>query len=115
MIFAPFTGVDKHDRCVTFASCLLSQESIADYSWAFGHLVKAMGRNPVLIITDQCPAMRVAVPAIFSDANGLVPSKHRLCMWHIMEKFPVKVFILFIYLFSFVIYFLFMWLFLFLL
>ncbi|XP_074336801.1 protein FAR1-RELATED SEQUENCE 5-like [Apium graveolens] len=90
LIFAPFTGVDKHDRCVTFASCLLSHESVADYSWAFGHLVKAMRRNHVLIITDQCPAMKVSVRDIFSDVNGLVRSKHRLCMWHIMEKFPVK-------------------------
>ncbi|XP_074324148.1 protein FAR1-RELATED SEQUENCE 5-like [Apium graveolens] len=43
MIFAPFTGVDKHYRCVTFAACLLSHESIVDYSWAFDHLAKAMG------------------------------------------------------------------------
>ncbi|XP_074356702.1 uncharacterized protein LOC141696459 [Apium graveolens] len=80
LIFAPFTGVDKHDICVTFASCLLSHESVADYSWAFGHLVKAMGRNHVLIITDQCPAMKVSVRDIFSNVNGLVLSKHRLCM-----------------------------------
>ncbi|KAK1395915.1 hypothetical protein POM88_005778 [Heracleum sosnowskyi] len=59
-------------------------------NWAFGHLVKAMGRNPVVIVTDQCDAMKVAVPAVFSDLNGLITSRHRLCMWHIMEKFPVK-------------------------
>ncbi|KAK1386236.1 hypothetical protein POM88_023971 [Heracleum sosnowskyi] len=90
MIFAPFTGVDKHDKCVTFAACLLSQESIADYTWAFDHFVKSMGRNPVVIITDQCPAMKIAVPASFSAKNGLIASKHRLCMWHIIQKFPVK-------------------------
>ncbi|XP_074361300.1 protein FAR1-RELATED SEQUENCE 5-like, partial [Apium graveolens] len=90
LFFAPFTGVDKNDRCVIFASFLLSHESVADYSWAFGHLVKAMGRNPILIITDQCPAMKVFVRDVFSDVNGLVLSKHRLCLWHIMEKFPVK-------------------------
>lgn len=66
MIFAPFTGVDKHDKCVTFAACLLSHENVSDYSWAFGHLVKVMGRNPVVIITDQCPAMKVAIPLSFS-------------------------------------------------
>lgn len=90
MIFAPFTGVDKHDKCVTFAAYLLSQESIEHFTWDFDHFVKAMGRNPVVIITDQCPAMKVAVPASFSTKNGLIASKHRLCMWHIMEKFPVK-------------------------
>ncbi|KAK1376404.1 hypothetical protein POM88_032597 [Heracleum sosnowskyi] len=49
-----------------------------------------MGRNPVVIITDQCAAMKVAVPASFSAKNGLIASKHRLCMWHIIQKFPVK-------------------------
>ncbi|XP_074323430.1 protein FAR1-RELATED SEQUENCE 2-like [Apium graveolens] len=90
LILAPFTGVDKHDRCVTFASCLLSHESVADYSWDFGHQVKAWGRNHVLIIIDQFPAITVFVRDVFSDVNGHVRSKHRLCMWHIMEKFPVK-------------------------
>nr|XP_017221750.1 PREDICTED: protein FAR1-RELATED SEQUENCE 5-like [Daucus carota subsp. sativus] len=49
-----------------------------------------MGRNPVVIIIDQCPAMKIAVPTSFNSSNGLVSSKHRLCMWHIMEKFPDK-------------------------
>nr|XP_017228025.1 PREDICTED: protein FAR1-RELATED SEQUENCE 5-like [Daucus carota subsp. sativus] len=59
MIFAPFTGVDKHDRCVTFAACLLSKEDVAHYNWAFKQFVKAMGRNLVIFITDQCPAMKL--------------------------------------------------------
>ncbi|XP_074377582.1 protein FAR1-RELATED SEQUENCE 5-like [Apium graveolens] len=72
MIFSPFTGVDKHDKCVTFAVCLLSHENIEDYTWAFDHFVKAMGRNPVVILTDQYPAMKVAVHNSFSDKNGLI-------------------------------------------
>ncbi|KAK1401978.1 hypothetical protein POM88_001583 [Heracleum sosnowskyi] len=90
MIFAPFTGVDKHDKCVTFAACLLSQESVTDYSWTFSHFVKAMGQNPVVIVTDQCAAMKVAIRDTFVAVNDLVASKHRLCMWHIMDKFPMK-------------------------
>ncbi|XP_074351485.1 protein FAR1-RELATED SEQUENCE 5-like [Apium graveolens] len=90
LIFAPFTGVEKHDRCVTFASCLLAHESAADYSWAFGHLVKAMELNLILIITNQCPSMKVSICDVFSDVNGLVRSKNHLCMWHIMENFSVK-------------------------
>lgn len=78
MIFAPFTGVDRYDRCVTFTACLISKEDITHYSWAFDHLVKAVGRNPVLIVTDQCSAIKVAVSASFSLTNGLVVSKHRL-------------------------------------
>ncbi|XP_074356118.1 protein FAR1-RELATED SEQUENCE 5-like [Apium graveolens] len=90
MIFAPFTGVDKHDKCVTFSACLFSHENIEDYTWACDHFVKAMGRNPVVILTDQCPAVKVTVHNSFSDKNGLIASKHRLCMWHIMQKFRIK-------------------------
>ncbi|XP_074363817.1 protein FAR1-RELATED SEQUENCE 5-like [Apium graveolens] len=90
MIFAPFTGIDKHDKCVTFVAFLLSHENIEDYTWAFDHFIKAMGRNPVFILTDQCPAMKDDVHNSFSDKNGLIASKHRLCMWHIMQKFSIK-------------------------
>ncbi|XP_074356122.1 protein FAR1-RELATED SEQUENCE 3-like [Apium graveolens] len=72
MIFAPFTGVEKHDKCVTFAAFLLSHENIEDYTWAFDHFVKAMGRNLVIILTDQCPSMKVTVHNSFSDKNGLI-------------------------------------------
>ncbi|XP_074375332.1 protein FAR1-RELATED SEQUENCE 5-like [Apium graveolens] len=90
MIFAPFTVLDKHDKCVTFAACLLSHENIVDYTWASNHFVKAMGRNPVVILTDRCPSMKVAVHNSFPDKNGLIASKHRLCMWQIMQKIPIK-------------------------
>ncbi|KAK1404777.1 hypothetical protein POM88_004382 [Heracleum sosnowskyi] len=84
MVFCPFTGVDKHDRCVTFGFALLSKEDIPHFKWAFDHFLLAMGRNPVCIVTDQCPAMKQAIPMSFPA------TKHRLCMWHIMEKFPAK-------------------------
>ncbi|KAI3729016.1 hypothetical protein L6452_17662 [Arctium lappa] len=37
------------------------------------------------LINDQCAAMRQAIPSVFTE------SKHRLCMWHIMNKVPGKV------------------------
>ncbi|XP_074347306.1 uncharacterized protein LOC141686151 [Apium graveolens] len=90
MIFAPFTGVDKHDRCVTFAACLLAKEDISHYTWAFDHFLKTMKRNPVLMVTGQCPTMRATVPEVFTATNEYPATKHHLCMWHIMQKFPVK-------------------------
>ncbi|XP_074337245.1 protein FAR1-RELATED SEQUENCE 5-like [Apium graveolens] len=90
MIFAPFTGVDKHDRCVTFAGCLLSHEDIPSFTWAFEHFLKAISRNPVLMVTDQCPAMEVAIHNVFKATDVFPATKQRLCMWYIMEKFPVK-------------------------
>lgn len=49
-----------------------------------------MGRRPVVIVTDQCPAMKQAIPLSFPATDIFPATKHRLCMWHIMEKFPLK-------------------------
>ncbi|KAK1398645.1 hypothetical protein POM88_008508 [Heracleum sosnowskyi] len=90
MVFCPFIGVDKHDKCVTFGFALLSKEDIPHFQWAFNHFRKAMGRNPVVIVTDQCPAMKQAIPISFAATDDFPATRHRLCMWHIMEKFPMK-------------------------
>ncbi|KAK1359719.1 hypothetical protein POM88_044193 [Heracleum sosnowskyi] len=49
-----------------------------------------MGRNPVCIVTDQCAAMKQAIPNYFKETDDFPASRHRLCMWHITEKFPMK-------------------------
>lgn len=85
MVFVPFTGVDNHKKCVTFGAGLLAKEDISSYCWVFNAFLKCMGREPLCIITDQCPAMKQAIPSVFKN------TKHRLCMWHIMNKFPTKV------------------------
>ncbi|KAK1382115.1 hypothetical protein POM88_019850 [Heracleum sosnowskyi] len=90
MVFCPFTGIDKHEKCVTFGFALLSKEDIPHFKWAFDQFLKAMGRNPVCIITDQCPAMKQAIPMSFHATEEFPATKHRLCMWHIMEKFRAK-------------------------
>ena len=64
MIFAPFTRVDEYDKCVSFTACLLCQESFFHYSWAFNHFVKATGKNPVIVVIDQCPAMKITYPSM---------------------------------------------------
>ncbi|KAK1353767.1 hypothetical protein POM88_052132 [Heracleum sosnowskyi] len=88
--FSPFTGVDKHNKCVTFASTLLSKEDVTHFTWAFEALLEAMGKNPVCIVTDQCAAMKQAIPNCFKATDDFPASRHRLCMWHITEKFPTK-------------------------
>ncbi|KAG8372855.1 hypothetical protein BUALT_Bualt12G0110400 [Buddleja alternifolia] len=42
------------------------------------------GRAPHAIITDQCKAMQIAIAQVFPRA------RHRLCLWHIMQKVPQK-------------------------
>lgn len=85
MIFGPFTGVDNHHSCVTFASCLIAKEDIPSFEWVFTTFLKAMdGKEPTSLITDQDPAMKVAIENVFKE------SKHRYCMWHIMRKMTDK-------------------------
>ncbi|XP_074314445.1 protein FAR1-RELATED SEQUENCE 5-like [Silene latifolia] len=87
MVFVPFTGVDNHKGCVTFAAGLIRNENAESFSWLFQNFVTAMGdRYPITIITDQCRGIKKAVKGVFGDKT-----RHRLCMWHIMKKLPDKV------------------------
>ncbi|XP_021985316.1 protein FAR1-RELATED SEQUENCE 5-like [Helianthus annuus] len=85
LIFVPFTGVDNNKRCVTFGAGLLFCETIEAYTWLLRAFLDAHNKQPTLVLTDQDPAMRQAVAAVFDR------SLHRLCMWHIMKKLPAKV------------------------
>ncbi|KAK9079762.1 hypothetical protein SSX86_001435 [Deinandra increscens subsp. villosa] len=85
MIFVPFTGVDHHKKCVTFASALLYDETTESFTWMLECFLKAHGTQPKLVLTDQDPAMRQAILKVFNE------SEHRLCMWHIMYKLPHKI------------------------
>src|SRR3954470_9713972 len=85
LVFGPFTGVDNHKKCVTFAAGLLSKEDIEHYVWLFEAFLEAIGRELVVVIIDQCPSMLQAIPKVFCNA------KHRLCMCHIHKKFPMMV------------------------
>lgn len=85
MIFGPFTGIDNHDSCVTFAACLIANEDAESFEWVFRAFVNAMdGKQPMCLVTDQDPAMKIAIDKVFNLA------KHRLCAWHIMKKMTDK-------------------------
>ncbi|KAK9724332.1 hypothetical protein RND81_05G064900 [Saponaria officinalis] len=84
MVFTPFTGIDNHKKSVTFASTLLSNEDEESFVWVFQKFMDAMGgKEPQLIITDQDPAIRNAVPTVFKTA------RHRFCMW-LSTMFDIK-------------------------
>lgn len=85
MVFVPFTGIDNHRKCVTFGAGMLSNETTKSYIWLLRCFLKAFSKQPRLVVTDQDPAMRKAIAAVFKE------SKHRLCMWHITNKLPLKV------------------------
>ncbi|KAL4575534.1 hypothetical protein LXL04_022381 [Taraxacum kok-saghyz] len=85
MVFGPFTGVDNHRRCVSFGVGLLCHEDEESYVWLLQRFLNAFGKQPTLVLTDQDGAMKNAIARVFPM------SKHRLCMWHITQKLPVKV------------------------
>ncbi|XP_057545983.1 protein FAR1-RELATED SEQUENCE 5-like [Amaranthus tricolor] len=85
-IFVPFTGVDHHKKCVTFAVGLISREDVSSYTWLFESFLRAMnGKQPDSIIIDQDPAIKIALPNVFDKFV------HKFCCWHIMKKLTDKV------------------------
>ncbi|PWA71631.1 FAR1 DNA binding domain, Zinc finger, SWIM-type, MULE transposase domain, FHY3/FAR1 family [Artemisia annua] len=80
-----FALTNNHHRSVTFAAALLSKETWESYAWLLRAFKKAFGSEPKVVVTDQDPAMKIAIEKEFSN------SRHRLCMWHIMEKLSTKV------------------------
>ncbi|KAK9681496.1 hypothetical protein RND81_10G007000 [Saponaria officinalis] len=85
MVFTPFTGVDNHRRSVTFCGALITRENEESFTWLFRRFLEAMGgKEPHYIFTDQDPGIIASVANVFKTA------RHRFCMWHIMNKVPVK-------------------------
>nr|XP_043639392.1 protein FAR1-RELATED SEQUENCE 5-like [Erigeron canadensis] len=85
MVFIPFTEIDNHKKCVTFGAGMLAKEDISSYKWLLNEFKNAFPREPKVVLTDQDPPIKVVVSDVFKTA------RHRLCMWHIMEKVSVKV------------------------
>ncbi|GJV99666.1 FAR1-related sequence 5-like protein [Tanacetum coccineum] len=85
MVFVPFIGIDNYNRSVTFGAGLLSDETIRSYKWLLQSFKKAFLANPQVIVTDQDPSMKQAIEVEFPNV------RHRLCMWHIMQKLMTKI------------------------
>ncbi|XP_024996779.1 protein FAR1-RELATED SEQUENCE 5-like [Cynara cardunculus var. scolymus] len=72
MIFVPFLAVDNHKASVVVGSALISGETIDNFSWVLKAFLKCHDKQPLFVITDQCSAMKQAIPMVFTEA------KHRL-------------------------------------
>ncbi|OMP00863.1 hypothetical protein COLO4_12305 [Corchorus olitorius] len=60
-------------------------ENTDSFVWLFQSWLNCMsGLHPKAIITDQCKAIQNAIGIVFPNA------RHRLCLWHIMNKLPEK-------------------------
>ncbi|XP_057745380.1 protein FAR1-RELATED SEQUENCE 5-like [Arachis stenosperma] len=82
--FVSFVGVNHHGRSTLLGCALLGNEEIGSYEWVFLQWVKCMGTAPKCIITDQCRSLYRAIK------NTLPDTRHRWCIWHIMNKLPSK-------------------------
>jgi len=64
----------------------LANEQVESFVWLFEKFLEAMGgAKPTYIVTDQDPAMKIAIEKVFDT------STHRFCVWHIMRKVSKKV------------------------
>ncbi|KVH98697.1 MULE transposase domain-containing protein, partial [Cynara cardunculus var. scolymus] len=70
---------------MSVGSALVGHEHVPNYKWLLQAFGKAHLKPPLMILTDQCPAMKQAIASVFPD------SRHRLCIWHIMNKVPNKI------------------------
>lgn len=85
MAFVPFLAIDNHKASVVVGSSLIAGENVQNFTWVLQAFLKCYKKQPSFVITDQCSAMKQAVPLVFNE------SRHRLCLWHIMKKVPGKV------------------------
>ncbi|GKB86773.1 FAR1-related sequence 5-like protein, partial [Tanacetum coccineum] len=85
MKFVPFIGIDNHGKCVTLGTRMLLHEDTKSYTWLLNAFMTAFLEEPTMIVTDQDGSTKRAIEAVFTKA------KHRLCMWHIMQKIPSKI------------------------
>lgn len=85
MVFVPFTAIDNHKKCVTVGAGMLANETTDAYIWLLQAFLDAFKKQPRIIVTDQDPSMKKAIETVLTE------TKHRLCMWHIVTKFTVKV------------------------
>ncbi|XP_041026983.1 protein FAR1-RELATED SEQUENCE 5-like [Juglans microcarpa x Juglans regia] len=85
MPFTPFVGVNHHGQSILFGACLISSEDTDTFVWLFETWLKCMdGRAPNAIIIDQDRAMKNAIAIVFPK------TRHRYCLWHIMQKLLEK-------------------------
>ncbi|GJU85915.1 FAR1 DNA binding domain, zinc finger, SWIM-type, MULE transposase domain containing protein [Tanacetum coccineum] len=61
MVFVPFTGINHHNRCITFASRLHADETAGAYLWLLKQFKEAFGKDLEAVITDQDVSMKNAI------------------------------------------------------
>ncbi|XP_066347564.1 protein FAR1-RELATED SEQUENCE 5-like [Miscanthus floridulus] len=85
MPLAMFVGANNNLKNMTFRQALIGDESIGSFKWLFETFKSCMGgQEPHVILTDEDPAMKVAVELVFFK------SQHRNCHWHIIRPWEFE-------------------------
>ncbi|XP_020981458.1 protein FAR1-RELATED SEQUENCE 5-like [Arachis duranensis] len=84
MPFGSFVGVNHHGMSTLLGCALLRNEDTRTFEWLFRTWLKCMGKAPICVITDQSLQMRSALE------TTLPHTRHRWCIWHILNKIPNK-------------------------
>ncbi|XP_066320520.1 protein FAR1-RELATED SEQUENCE 5-like [Miscanthus floridulus] len=85
MPLAMFVGANNNLKNVTFGQALIGDESIGSFKWLFETFKSCMGgQEPHVILTDEDPAMKVAIELVFFK------SQHRNCRWHIIRPWEFE-------------------------
>ena len=79
---SPLLTITK--KTVTIGAGLICNESTETYTWLLQSFLKAHGKQPDIVLTNQHAAVFQAVQDVFPE------SRRRCCMWHIMEKLPKR-------------------------
>ncbi|CAI9101516.1 OLC1v1038856C1 [Oldenlandia corymbosa var. corymbosa] len=83
MPLAIWVGINNYGMPCFFGCALLREDNLRSYSWALKAFLGFMnGKAPQTILTDQNMYLKEAV------ASELPSSKHALCIWLIVAKFP---------------------------
>ncbi|XP_056690054.1 protein FAR1-RELATED SEQUENCE 5-like [Spinacia oleracea] len=85
--FSNFVGVNHHGQTILLGCALLSHENAETFVWLFRAWLSCMGgKAPAAIMTYQDAAMRKEIRIVMPMPH----TRHRWCMWHIMQKFSRK-------------------------
>ncbi|PKU62158.1 protein FAR1-RELATED SEQUENCE 11 [Dendrobium catenatum] len=78
-----WVGMNNYGMPCFFGCVLLREDNIGAFSWALKVFLKFMnGKAPQTILTDQNLCLKEAI------ANEMPTTKHALCIWFIVAKFP---------------------------
>ncbi|XP_062186736.1 protein FAR1-RELATED SEQUENCE 5-like [Phragmites australis] len=75
-----FVGSNHQLQNVIFGKALIHDESADSFGWLFTTFTNCMhGYQPHVLLTDEDPAMKLAVPEVFDK------TQHRYCNFHVLR------------------------------